>query len=91
MAVTSSFSAEIVAHASIVTYDIYQPCENSIHLISIAFLFWFFRYQSYCNREAAQARFSFEFGWICDFLSLLCDSAQCKFHFDFSDMHAHFE
>lgn len=27
MAVTSSFSAEIVAHASIVTYDIYKPCE----------------------------------------------------------------
>lgn len=26
MAVTSSFSAEIVAHASIVTFDIYQPC-----------------------------------------------------------------
>lgn len=28
MAVTSSFSAEIVAHASIATYDIYQPYIN---------------------------------------------------------------
>jgi Na+/proline symporter len=27
MAVTSSFSAEIIAHASIVTFDIYQPCK----------------------------------------------------------------
>lgn len=27
MAVTSSFSAEIIAHASIVTFDIYRPCE----------------------------------------------------------------
>jgi Na+/proline symporter len=30
MAVTSSFSAEIIAHASIVTFDIYQPCKFSI-------------------------------------------------------------
>jgi hypothetical protein len=28
MAVTSSFSAEIIAHASIVTFDIYQPCKH---------------------------------------------------------------
>jgi Na+/proline symporter len=28
MAVTSSFSAEIVAHASIITYDIYKPCKS---------------------------------------------------------------
>lgn len=27
MAVTSSFSAEIIAHASIVTFDIYKPCK----------------------------------------------------------------
>lgn len=34
MAVTSSFSAEIIAHASIVTFDIYQPCKfNSIYQI----------------------------------------------------------
>lgn len=30
MAVTSSFSAEIIAHASIVTFDIYHPCEFTI-------------------------------------------------------------
>jgi Na+/proline symporter len=30
MAVTSSFSAEIIAHASIVTFDIYHPCKFSI-------------------------------------------------------------
>jgi Na+/proline symporter len=30
MAVTSSFSAEIIAHASIVTFDIYQPCKCPI-------------------------------------------------------------
>lgn len=28
MAVTSSFSAEIIAHASIVTFDIYRPCRS---------------------------------------------------------------
>lgn len=28
MAVTSSFSAEIIAHASIVTFDVYHPCES---------------------------------------------------------------
>lgn len=34
MAVTSSFSAEIVAHASIVTFDIYQPCKSAHMVLS---------------------------------------------------------
>lgn len=32
MAVTSSFSSELVAHASIVTYDLYRPCKLIPHL-----------------------------------------------------------
>ncbi|KUJ16990.1 uncharacterized protein LY89DRAFT_646074 [Mollisia scopiformis] len=79
MAVTSSFSAEIVAHASIVTYDIYQPYINpkatdkQLRLVSHLSLAGFAIFSS--SFATALNSSGVSMGWILEFLGVVLGPA----------------
>ncbi|KAK5123208.1 hypothetical protein LTR85_003407 [Meristemomyces frigidus] len=79
MAVTSSFSAEIVAHASIVTFDIYQPYINpnaddrKLRMVShIALCFFAVFTASFATGLNASG---ISMGWILEFLGVILGPA----------------
>ncbi|KAK6081203.1 sodium symporter family protein [Seiridium cupressi] len=79
MAVTSSFSAEIIAHASIVTFDIYHPYVNPIasdqrlkmvsHISLTAFALFSSTFATGLNYSGVSM------GWILEFLGVILGSA----------------
>ncbi|KAI0470771.1 hypothetical protein GGR56DRAFT_113735 [Xylariaceae sp. FL0804] len=79
MAVTSSFSAEIIAHASIVTFDIYQPYinpladERRLKLVSHASLTFFAIFSS--SFATALNFTGISMGWILEFLGVILGPA----------------
>ncbi|KAK3620248.1 hypothetical protein LTR56_023521 [Elasticomyces elasticus] len=79
MAVTSSFSAEIVAHASIVTFDIYQPYINPsaddsrLKLVSHLALCFFAIFSA--SFATALNYSGVSMGWILEFLGVILGSA----------------
>ncbi|KAL6406331.1 hypothetical protein AUP68_09121 [Ilyonectria robusta] len=79
MAVTSSFSAEIIAHASIVTFDIYQPYINPkaddkrLKLVSHASLTFFAIFSA--SFATALNYSGISMGWILEFSGVILGSA----------------
>ncbi|RSL58102.1 hypothetical protein CEP53_006264 [Fusarium sp. AF-6] len=79
MAVTSSFSAEIIAHASIVTFDIYQPYINPkaddkrLRLVSHASLTFFAIFSA--SFATALNYSGISMGWILEFSGVILGSA----------------
>ncbi|KAI0143392.1 hypothetical protein BJ166DRAFT_629762 [Pestalotiopsis sp. NC0098] len=79
MAVTSSFSAEIIAHASIVTFDVYQPYINPtasdqrLKLVSHVSLTAFALFSS--TFATALNYSGISMGWILEFLGVALGSA----------------
>ncbi|KAF2116966.1 hypothetical protein BDV96DRAFT_597921 [Lophiotrema nucula] len=79
MAVTSSFSAEIIAHASIVTFDIYQPYINPtaddkrLRLISHASLSFFAIFSA--SFATALNASGISMGWILEFICVVLGAA----------------
>ncbi|KAI1336356.1 hypothetical protein F5Y15DRAFT_427058 [Xylariaceae sp. FL0016] len=79
MAVTSSFSAEIIAHASIVTFDIYQPYVNPqaddkrLKLVSHISLTFFALFSS--SFATALNYTGISMGWVLEFLGVVLGPA----------------
>ncbi|KIV98703.1 uncharacterized protein PV09_09530 [Verruconis gallopava] len=79
MAVTSSFSAEIVAHASIVTFDIYQPYINpkaddkKLKVVSHASLIFFSIFSA--SFSTALNASGISMGWILEFVGVVLGAA----------------
>ncbi|KAH9884263.1 hypothetical protein F4778DRAFT_787886 [Xylariomycetidae sp. FL2044] len=79
MAVTSSFSAEIIAHASIVTFDIYQPYvhptadDKRLKLVSHISLTFFAVFSS--SFATALNYTGISMGWVLEFLGVVLGPA----------------
>ncbi|QDS76336.1 hypothetical protein FKW77_002734 [Venturia effusa] len=92
MAVTSSFSAEIIAHASIVTFDIYQPyinptaSDSRLKFISHISLSFFVIFSA--SLATALNYSGISMGWMLEFVGVVLGSAVIPITFAVNSSHA---